>query len=271
MGKASSTKKVARAASTGGGRTNRGRTPWLWYLSIALVIALGTAGIVQSRHQREVKLAAGTLTPPRLANSSKHQPADHWHMAYGVYLCDHFAANLPANPEKGGIHTHDDGLIHVEPVDVQDTGNHATVSRFVQLAGIKLNETTIGYPGEKTYKNGDKCPTKDGDKPGEVQARVNGKPVTGDPRNIKLKDGQNVTIAFVPKGADIPETPSVANLKDPNANEGQPAATPGAPGAPGAPGDTTPPAPGDTTPPAPGDTTPPTAPPPSGAPPSSTP
>src|SRR5438874_1552697 len=125
MGKASSTKKVTRAASTGGGRTNRGRTPWLWYLSIGLGVALGMAG------------------------------------------------------------------------------------GFAQLAGVTISETEIHLPGDKVYKNGDKCETKDGSKAGEVQAKVNGKPVAGDPKKIKIKNGQNVTIAFVPKGAEIPETPSV--------------------------------------------------------------
>ena len=154
-------------------------------------MALGAAGVVQSRHQREVKLAAGTLTPPRLANTAKHTPADHWHMAYGFYLCDHFAANLPSNPEKGGIHTHDDGLIHVEPVAVDDTGSHATIGRFAKLAGLSVTDTSIHLPGDKTYKNGDKCP--DG-KTGEVQVKVNGKPVDGDAKNVRIKDGSNITI-----------------------------------------------------------------------------
>ncbi|MDQ1396376.1 MAG: hypothetical protein QOG64_1635 [Acidimicrobiaceae bacterium] len=254
MGKASSNKKVTRAASTGGGRTTRGRTPWLWYLSILLVVALGLAGIVQSRHQREIKLAAGTLVPPRLQNPKKHRAADHWHMAYGFYLCDHFAPNLPSNPEKGGIHTHDDGLIHVEPIAIDDTGSHATIGRFVKLAGVTLSATTIHLPGDKAYNNGDKC----GDKPGLVQAQVDGKLVDGDPKNIRIKDGSNITIAFVPKGTKIPETPSVANLKDPNANEA--GSTPPSTVAPGTETPTSTPA--GSTPPA---STPPTTPPPAGS------
>ena len=49
MGKASSSKKVARAAGTGGGRTNRGRVPWMYYLALAAVVILGTATVGQSR------------------------------------------------------------------------------------------------------------------------------------------------------------------------------------------------------------------------------
>ena len=41
MGKASSAKKVARAARTGGGRTRRGTTSWVWPGLMALVVVIG--------------------------------------------------------------------------------------------------------------------------------------------------------------------------------------------------------------------------------------
>ena len=41
----------------------------------------------------------------------------------------------------------------------------------------------------------------------------------GDPRDVRIKDGHRVTIAFVPKGTKVPDPPSLANLRDPNANE----------------------------------------------------
>src|SRR5262245_14519589 len=106
MGKASSNKKVARAATTGGGRTARGRTPWLYYGTLTLAVLLGVGLIVQSRRQRQTELAQGTVVPPRLADTNTNRPADHWHMAYGFYLCDAFAPELPDNAAKGGIHTH---------------------------------------------------------------------------------------------------------------------------------------------------------------------
>ncbi|MBW3615885.1 MAG: hypothetical protein KY439_11355 [Actinobacteria bacterium] len=80
MGRASSSKKVSRAASTGGGRTARGAKPWLWYAVMGLVVALGVAGIVTSRQERRSELASGeSLTPPAVGR-------DHWHAAYGIYL-----------------------------------------------------------------------------------------------------------------------------------------------------------------------------------------
>ena len=217
MGKASSNKKVARAATTGGGRTTRGRTPWVYYGALALAVVLGVALIITSRQDRITELAAGTEVPPRLANPAKNQPFDHWHVAYGFYVCDAFQADLADNASKGGIHTHADGLIHVEPVTVDDAGPNATVGRFVKLAGVTLTEDELKLPGQRLYKNGDKC----GDKKGEVKVFVDGKLRAGDPHDIKLTDNTKMVFAFVPEDVDeLPEPPSVKNLENPNANEG---------------------------------------------------
>ena len=233
MGKASSNKKVSRAARTGGGRTSRGRTPWAWYGTMAVIVALGFAGIVQSRHTRQEKLAVGTKVAPRLASSS--HPADHWHTAYGFYICDTFLPNLADDSAKGGIHTHADGLIHVEPIVVDDTGPKATTGRFLKLAGVTVSDTEIKIPEQNvTKKNGDKC----GDKEGEVKVFVDGKLREGDPTKILLKDGEKIVFAFVPKDTDsVPEPPSVPNLANPNASEGaqsMPGATPATTAIPGA-------------------------------------
>jgi hypothetical protein len=217
MGKASSNKKVARAATTGGGRTTRGRTPWLYYGALALAVLVGVGLIWQSRDHRITQLAAGTVVPPRLANPSKNQPFDHWHVAYGFYICDAFQPDLPDNASKGGIHTHTDGLIHVEPVTVDDAGPNATVGRFVKLAGVTLTEDEIKIPGQNAHKNGDKC----GDKKGVVKVFVDGKLRAGDPHDIKLTDQAKMVFAFVPEDTDsVPEPPSVKNLENPNAGEG---------------------------------------------------
>ena len=65
MGKASSSKKVARAAGTGGGRTHRGRTPWTFFSLLAVVAILGILGTWASRDRRLSEInTAGATTPP---------------------------------------------------------------------------------------------------------------------------------------------------------------------------------------------------------------
>ena len=65
--------------------------------------------------------------------------------------------------------------------------------------GLKLTRTSLTVLNQ-TWKNGEKC----GDKPAEIQVKRNGSLITGDPGALRVpKDGW-VTIAFAPKGADIP-------------------------------------------------------------------
>lgn len=253
MGRASSSKKVARAASTGGGRTTRGARPVGWYAAILLVVALGVSGIVFSRAERRQEFAAGTdLTAPAPGR-------DHWHNAYGFYLCDAFIP--PLNEIRGGIHTHNDGLIHIEPGTRREGGKNATLQRFLDGAGVEVTDTSIRVPGQKSYEEGK---TKCGGKDGIVQMRVNDDPpISTGIASRKFVEGDSVTIAFAPKGAEIPAPPSKAALAeqlrppegqqtppiqvplDPNAPPPDPNA---APPAEGAPAEGTPPAEGGATP-----------------------
>lgn len=219
MGKASSSKKVARAASTGGGRTSRGARPWGWYLAMGLVVVLGLVTIVFSRNERQqVASARPTIR-------------DHWHTAYGFYNCTKFEPQLSQPPTLIGLHTHNDGLIHIEPQNSQDTGKGATLGRFVTgQPGFKLETGEMEYPGVKKVKDGMKCGDKEAtlqmwvwDNPQDEKGRV----IPGDPRRVRIRDNMLLTMAFVPERTEVPKPPSVGNLKNPNANEsGQGGATP---------------------------------------------
>jgi hypothetical protein len=234
MGKASSSKKVARAASTGGGRTSRGRTPWGFYLTIAALVVLGIGGVYSSRSHRLQKISAAGKSPP-IANK------DHWHVAYGIYVCDsadkgHFLPPIPTQTDPQGIHTHGDGVMHVHPYLDASAGKNATVGKFSSAVGMTLNSgelkvpsfaATNGNPAYSShdYRDGDSC----GGKPGRVQVQIFSSPAdteghlwTGDPRNVPLKNNELVTIAFVPKGLKIPAPPATAIYNLEHLNDVQP-------------------------------------------------
>lgn len=231
MGRASSSKKVARAASTGGGRTARGARPFLWYAAIAAVVLLGVSGIVFSRAERREELAAGDLSAPIPGK-------DHWHSAYGFYLCDSFGPNL--SEIRGGIHTHADGLIHAEPLTRSEGGANATLGRFLDQAGVTLTDTELEIPGGDAYTEGK---TKCAGKAGEVQVKVDGEVQTTGFDKIRLVDGQVITMAFVSEGTEIPDPPSVPALAEQGSPAPPPSGEPPDPGAPvdgGSPESTTP-------------------------------
>lgn len=208
-------RRVARAAATGGGRTvRRGKAPVGWYLVLALIVVAGTATVAFSRYQLihpPPKAASGPSPagPPTLT--------DHWIAAIGFYICGSFEPNLPRNKNyaSAGIHTNGDGLIQIEPLSSADTGARATLGRFVALySGLDITRTQVTIPNRGLWSNGVDC----GKEKGAVQvkewpsASSQGQVVSGNPQDLRLKNGQLITVAFVPKGTTVPKPPSAAHL-----------------------------------------------------------
>jgi hypothetical protein len=194
----------------------RGKRPaYGFYALIAVLIIAGIAGIA---------LASGGGG----SSASGEHPGlqDHWHTAYAVDICGVIQPNMPQPNTLIGLHTHSDGLIHVEPYvtgSTLDRGANATLARFAEgEPGFKITSTEVQEPGGKLYKNGDQC---DG-KPAQLVIRQ--WPNAGadahtdytNPKDVKITDGGAVTIAFVPAGSDIPKPATIANLSNPNAGEG---------------------------------------------------
>jgi hypothetical protein len=196
MGKASSSKKVSRIARTGGGRTTRrGTGSWGFPMAMGIVVVVGVLGIFFSRDAAHHKAAADVPTVN-----------DHWHAAYGWDICGNFLPDLPQPANLIGLHTHGDGVIHIEPQDpILDTGKHATLGRFVSgYPGLKLSKNSLTVLNQ-TWTNGE--PKCDG-KPGDVVVVSNGKTVTGNPGSLRVPKNGWVTIAFVPKGTNVPPPPN---------------------------------------------------------------
>lgn len=251
MGKASSNKKVARAAKAGGGRARTaGERNFLFPAALLLVVVLGVALVVYARDQR----TAEALESPQIG--------EHWHSAYGFYICDSFEPPLPefTAPQQRGTHTHGDGLIHIHPFSTSRTGENATLVNWMADAGEafgsggELDADELAIPGRETYTEGeDSCEGVDGDPIVQVavwevgQAALDG----DDPTRVVTEDfgdiwfeaeGRAYTLAFAPEGADIPPPETTGALTDVGSDLGVPAdeVPEEVPADAGEPGDTTP-------------------------------
>lgn len=232
MGKASSNKKVKRAAKAGGGRARAaGERNLVFPSSLALVVILGIILVVYARDARQ----AEALEAP-LANQ------DHWHSSYGIYVCDEFVADLPefVAPQNGGNHTHGDGLVHIHPFATSRAGENATLVNWLDDAGealgtdARLTDDELAVPLGETYTEGEsECEGLDGDPIVQVaiwdsgQAALDGDEpsdlVTEGFDDIRfLRDGMAFTIAFAPEGADLPAPPSTSGLAGVGADLGVP-------------------------------------------------
>jgi hypothetical protein len=240
MGKASRTKRRAAVRSAKRSRTNT----W-WYGLTALVVIVGVALVVYA-HMSE-PAPVGPYVLDQANQTDKHNVDSHWHAALGVYYCDHWMGDTPGSgvwqwpntaningqtvPGRAGanlyagLHSHNDGIIHMEPQSSDESGRHATVGKYFEFGGWKLNSTSFDFLGQKAA-NGDKCPNG---KPGELTwalAKWDGKGTgpqdpppqqkytlqSGNPADYKLYQGDIIVIAFVPAGQDAA---TIANKQNP--------------------------------------------------------
>jgi FKBP-type peptidyl-prolyl cis-trans isomerase len=143
---------------------------------------------------------------------------DHWHAAYGVYVCDKYLpAVQPSGQDPVGIHTHGDGLIHIHPFVAAAAGSNAILARFFEVEPIKVTGDSIKL-GSTVFKTGGKCGTKTA----VVRTLTwgpgaKGKPVVraGDPSKLKLEDQITFAFVYAPADATIPVPPSQKELNDP--------------------------------------------------------
>jgi len=214
MGKASSKKRVQRAGGAKKIAMRGKRRPYGFYALIAVLVVAGIGGIALARSGNS---SGGDGERPGVQ--------DHWHTAYAVDVCGTLLPNMAQPSQLIGLHTHNDGLIHVEPYvtgSVLDRGSNATLARFAEgEPGFKLSSSEVQVPGGQLKKNGNDCEGK----PGRLTIRQ-WPNATADafkdytnPKDVKITDGGAVTIAFVPAGTDIPKPSTIGNLSNPNAGE----------------------------------------------------
>lgn len=194
----------------------------VWGAVLAVVVVLGIGGIVLARAGRH----ASADVAPRANTGQDDTQFDHWHAFLGVDVCGTWMPNAPKfenqadSPDAvAGLHSHGDGLMHIHPWSNAESGNKATVGRFIKYGGWQLSGDKMKLWDAQELKNGDKCPS------GEFQGReafivwsVNGKIKTGNPADFKPDDRDIVAIGFLPKGVNLPEPPdaksALANISD---------------------------------------------------------
>ena len=208
MGKASSSKKVARAARAGGRTAGNKQRNLLFPGVIGVIMVLGVALVAFAANDRKSE----TDVAPILG--------DHWHAAVGFYICDQFEPDIAEFESRVGIHTHGDGVIHIHPSSADGAGENATLGAFLEGAGVTLTDSELTM-GDQTWKEGDqKC----GDEDGELVVAqwkdvesTDTEPalIRRDFDSIRFReDGEGYTIAFVPEGTtDIPKPESAAQLQ----------------------------------------------------------
>lgn len=236
----SSTKKAARLAERGKGQKVRFQGGALFPVAVALIIVLGFGLVVYARESRPA------------ADASAPTINDHWHHAYGFYLCDRWVElngdgegrdinNRPTNTDyvRSGIHSHDDGLIHWHPFTSVSIGRRAQLGVFLDTYDVDISATKLEFPDDQrsqlpaafqetgVFENGEtQCEITDEDGNVEmVDASMsvttwdnitdsgNGTTFIAGFDGIRLdQDAMAVSIAFAPDDTTIGKPPSIADF-----------------------------------------------------------
>jgi hypothetical protein len=216
---ANSRKKYTRARIRAAGRRPRKRGGSSWfYAAIGLIVVLGIVGVIVARPD------SSSATPPQPGDPTTGAPGDHWHAALAANVCGEWIAppatfeTAADNPNvRVGIHTHGDGFMHIHPFTKSEGGDNATFGRFLSYGGWSASEGSLSLwtgptfaPGTKSWSDGDKCPAGSpfAGKAGVVKWSVDCVAKTGNPSDLKLKDGEVVAVAFLPRSEDIGVPPN---------------------------------------------------------------
>ncbi len=211
MGKASSAKKIKRVQQAGVNRAP-GQRRNLAYP--ALIVGIVVVGLVLVYFARDSRQASASVSPTT---------RDHWHTAFGVNVCGEFQDNLSdAKPDALGIHTHQDGLIHIHPFGSGAAGKNAVFQKFADQTGLEVSNGSFTIPGGKTYKTGQKCGDKEAEValfvwPPQASDKTDPKKITEDIGGVRFtENGQIMVLSFNPKGDTPKQPPSVDTLQNPS-------------------------------------------------------
>jgi len=235
MAESSTQKKIQRVQRAGVTRTRGQRRPLGFPLAIAAILIVGSLLVFFARESTK-----------SAADAEPRANADHWHMAFGIYVCDQFLPNQPDDPnsptgqprDPNGIHTHvEDGLIHVHPFVKAAAGKNATFQKFADQIALQITDDSFTTSDGTTHKNGDKCKKKD-DQGNEVESEGKVKMYVWPPQASDLvkptvitsafgaqrfdQDGRAYVLAFVPDGVDPGLPPNMDKLANPSDQEGTP-------------------------------------------------
>jgi len=232
----SSTKRAARLAQRGRGQKVRFQGGTLFPLIVAIVVVLGFGLVIYARQSRP---DAGASAPT---------VDDHWHHAYGFYLCDEWF-QLSGNAEetdtngnlvnadyrRTGVHSHEDGAIHWHAFSSAATGSRANLGVFLDVYDVELTDSKLKFPEEQwaglpyeqetgLFEEGEtKCVIDGEEENAELQAVVwsnysdsdDGTTFIADFKNISLdSDAMVVAVAFVPSGTDVGKPPWAPELPE---------------------------------------------------------
>lgn len=141
-------RRVARAAASGGGRTYRAQTPVTWYLVLLVICLLGVSLVAYSRYELIHPPAAvpKPVVPPTASNE--------WQAAVAVDVCGKFVPSaLPIDQVASDpLASIGNGVVRIDPsLSLQPAlyeGKGATLGAYLLIEGASISGSLLQLPGK---------------------------------------------------------------------------------------------------------------------------
>lgn len=129
-----------------------------------LLVAGGTVALTQLRTAPTTPTTQQPVPVDPYQGLAREGPSltDHWHIPYGISVCgdwieldgdleDRNADGQPINEGfiETGIHSHNDGLIHIHPFGSAGAGANATLGTFLANYGVTLDDEALRFPTDQ--------------------------------------------------------------------------------------------------------------------------
>jgi hypothetical protein len=148
----------------------------------------------------------------------------HWHTAYTIDICGERQEVSTGTSDPFGLHTHDDGVVHIHPGAAQQTARayeNATVAAFLFASRSAITDEALSLSEAVTYTEGDEDAPCDGVvqvaywPEASTAATTDPVVVTEDVGQVFFHhDREAITIAFVPEGEDVLAPTTVDQLDE---------------------------------------------------------
>lgn len=160
--------------------------------------------------------AGGADATSAPSGNSGPDVGEHWHAAYGVFICDSFVDPIADESDPEGLHSHGDGVIHIHPFFPSAANENATLGKFFEAVGVELTDEGFST-ATGAVEEGFGC----ADGPAEMKVArwtlsgLQEEPViidTGVAEIQFVEDLEVFTLALVSAGTELSPPPWVGNL-----------------------------------------------------------
>ena len=141
-------RRVARAAAVGGGRTYRAETPVTWFAIVLVICLVGVGLVAYSRYERLHPQAAAVK--PAVPPTAKNE----WQVAMAVDICGALKPSaLPASAAaQSPYNITSNGLVDIQPqralLPSAYEGTRATLGSFLGSEAVLLSTGHLQIPGK---------------------------------------------------------------------------------------------------------------------------